>query len=110
MEAAGTSTSTISRVRSQYIAEGLDEALSEKPRPGAARKLSDRQVQRIIAVACTDPPEGFARWSVRLLTEEVHRRGLVGAGVSRERIRLVLRDHDLKPWREKNVVRPGTHG
>ena len=104
VEAACTSTSTISRIRRQYIDDGLGLALKEKPRPGAKPKLTARQEQAVIAIACTDPPEGFARWSVRLLTAEVHKRKLVGDGVSRERIRLVLRDHDLKPWREKNVV------
>jgi transposase len=107
VSAARTSTSTISRVRMQYINEGLDAALSEKPRPGAVPKLNAGQIQSIIAVACTEPPQGFARWSVRLLTEEVHSRGLADPGVSRERIRLILRDHDIKPWREKNVVRAG---
>lgn len=105
VDAASTSTSTIGRVRRRYVDEGLDSALSERPRPGAARKLSTAQVQKIIAIACTDPPEGFARWSVRLLAEEVGRRGLSDVPIGRECIRLVLRDHDLKPWREKNVVR-----
>jgi hypothetical protein len=66
--------------------------------------LKPRQEQEIVAVACSSPPEGFARWSVRLLTEEVHRRGIVKS-VSRELIRVVLQQHELKPWLEKNVVR-----
>ena len=109
-EATGASGSTVGRVRRRYVDEGLKSALGERPRPGARPKLSERQTQQIIAVVCTDPPEGFARWSVRLLTAEIHRRGLVDSPVSRERIRLVLRDHDLKPWREKNVVRSEAYG
>ncbi len=102
-EATGSSTSTVGRVRRQYCQEGLAEALKEKPRPGARPKLSVRQEQEIAALACTSPPKGFARWSIRLLTEEAIRRRICEP-VSHERIRIVLRDHDLKPWREKNVV------
>ncbi len=50
------------------------------------------------------PPEGRARWTVRLLVEEVVKRKLVPR-VGRETIRVLLETHDLKPWREKNVVR-----
>jgi hypothetical protein len=53
------------------------------------------------------PPEGQARWSVRLIATEAVKRKLVSA-VSRETIRLLLQNHDLKPWREKNVVRGRT--
>ncbi|MCP5090360.1 MAG: helix-turn-helix domain-containing protein [Gammaproteobacteria bacterium] len=103
--AAGSSVSTVGRVRRSYCEEGLEAALSERPRPGGPRKLTVSQEQAIVALVCSDPPGGFSRWSIRLLTEVVHERGLVDDPVSRERIRVVLRDHGLKPWREKNVVR-----
>ena len=61
----------------------------------------------MIALACTDPPDGYDRWSLRLLAEHVVKRGIV-VTVGRETIRRVLEAHDLKPWREKNVVRPKT--
>ena len=103
-DATEASVSTIGRVRQQYGDDGLDTALGELPRSGSPLKLTPRQEQEIVAVACSNPPEGFARWSLRLLTEEVHRRGVVQA-VSRELIRVVLHHHELKPWLEKNVVR-----
>lgn len=103
--ATGSSTSTVGRVRRRYCEEGLDAALSERPRPGGSSKLSEKQAQRVVALACTDPPEGFARWSLRLLTSEAIRRRIVPE-VSREPIRVVLREHGIKPWREKNVVHP----
>jgi len=101
--ATNSSTSTVGRVRSRFCEEGLKSALSERPRPGVRPKLSAQEEQRVVALACTDPPDGFARWSVRLLTAEAIRQGLVPK-VSRERIRVVLQEHDIKPWREKNVV------
>ena len=101
--ATGSSTSTIWRVRRRYRDRGLEGALVEAARPGAPGKLTKVDEQRVAALACTDPPPGFARWSVRLLHEEATKRKIV-SGVSRERIRIVLRDHGLKPWQEKNVV------
>ena len=73
-------------------------------RPGKAAGLDQQEQQRIIAVVCSPPPEGRVRWTVRLLTEEVIKRKLVPR-VGRETIRILLESHDLKPWREKNVVR-----
>jgi putative transposase len=81
-----------------------ERAVFDAARPGKAPALDQQQQQRIIAVVCSPPPEGRARWTVRLLTEEVIKRKLV-PHVGRETIRVLLESHDLKPWREKNVVR-----
>jgi putative transposase len=86
---------------------GLDGALYEKQRPGAAEALDANQKQRIIAMVCSDPPEGRARWPVRLVAEEAVKRKLAPR-VGRETIQILLLHHDLKPWREKNVVRRGS--
>src|ERR1039457_6045321 len=63
--------------------------------------------QRIIAMVCSEPPAGQARWSVRLIAQEAVRRKLVPK-VGRECIRILLKSHDLKPWRKKKLVRGGT--
>jgi transposase len=94
----------IRNVAHRYEKGGLERALYEKARPGAAEVLDDGQKQRIIAMVCSDPPEGRARWTVRLVVEEAVKRRLVPR-VGRETIRVLLLHHDLKPWREKNVVR-----
>ena len=91
----------------RYIEGGLDRALYEKQRPGASPVLDASQKQRIIAMVCSDPPEGRARWTVRLIVQEAIKRKLV-PDVGRETIRVLLESHDLKPWREKNVVRGRT--
>jgi hypothetical protein len=88
----------------RYPEGGLDRALYEKSRPGAAPLLSPSEKQRIVAMVCSDPPEGRARWTVRLIAEEAVKRKLVPRA-GRETIRILLQSHDLKPWREKNVVR-----
>jgi transposase len=91
----------------RYQQAGLNGALYEKQRPGAAEVLDSKQKQRIIAMVCSDPPEGRARWTVRLVTQEAVKRKLVPT-IGRETIRILLLHHDLKPWREKNVVRSGS--
>jgi transposase len=90
----------------RYEQSGLEQALYEKQRPGAATLLEPKERQRIIAMVCSDPPAGRARWTVRLVAEEAVKRRLVPR-VGRETIRLLLLHDDLKPWREKNVERAG---
>ena len=97
----------IRKVGHRYIEGGFDRAVYEKERPGAVSVLEDSQNQRIIAMVCATPPEGYARWTVRLVAEQAVKRRLVPR-VGRETIRVLLLSHDLKPWREKNVVRAGT--
>ena len=108
----GLSAKAVWQIGKRYQQSGLERGLYDAARPGAAPALDGEQRQRIIAVACSQPPSGRARWTVRLLTEEAIKRKLVPR-VGRETIRVLLQSHDLKPWREKNVVRggvgPGVH-
>src|SRR5579863_2730537 len=97
----------IRKIGHRYQEGGLERALYEKQRPGAEALLEDSEKQRIIAMVCSSPPEGFARWTVRLVAEEAVKRRLVPR-IGRETIRVLLLSHDLKPWREKNVVRGRT--
>jgi putative transposase len=99
----GVAVNTVYQVRKRYLEDGLERALYDRPRPGAKPVLDTRQKQRIIAMVCSSPPPGQARWTVRLITAEAQKRKLVQQ-VGREAIRILLLSHDLKPWREKNVV------
>ena len=92
----------IRKLGHRYEQGGLEAALYEKQRPGATAVLDASQKQRVIAMVCSDPPEGRARWTVRLVAQEAVKRKLVPR-VGRETIRILLLSHDLKPWREKNV-------
>lgn len=89
----------IRKVGHRYREGGLERALYERPRPGAAEALNDSQKQRLIAMVCSSPPQGRARWTVRLVAEEAVKRKLAPR-VGRETIRILLLD-DLKPWRKK---------
>jgi transposase len=102
----GVAAKTVRAIARRYEEEGLEAALYEKPRPGQPRLLDAGRSQRIIAMVCGPPPEGRARWSVRLIAQEAVKRKFA-LRVGRETIRILLTHHDLKPWREKNVVRGG---
>src|SRR5664280_274977 len=68
-----TTKSMVYRVRKQLVEEGLDAVLSRKARetPPVARIFDGEKEAKLIALACSGPPEGFARWSLRLLEEKV---------------------------------------
>jgi transposase len=76
-EAAMVSKGTVSNVKRRYFEEGLAGALYEKPRPGAKRKVDGEVEARLIALACSDPPEGQSRWTLRLLAGELIALGVV---------------------------------
>jgi putative transposase len=94
---------SVRAIAQRYRDHGLERALYERPRKGHAELLDAAEKQRIIAMVCSSPPEGRARWTVRLVAQEAVKRKVV-ARVGRETIRVLLESHDLKPWREKNVV------
>jgi len=95
------------QIGQRFLRGGLERALYDQARSGGPPLLNAQEQQRIIALACSQPPAGQARWTIRLLAQEAIKRKLVPR-VGRETIRVVLQSHDTKPWREKNVVRGGT--
>jgi len=70
-EQVNTSIATVQRVRQRFVLAGLDGALKEKPRSGAPPKITSRQRAQITSLACSEPPEGYARWSLRLLATKL---------------------------------------
>lgn len=86
----GVHRQSIWRTKKRFLEEGLDSALSDRQRPGQPRKYDERQEAEIIAMACTTPPKGQKRWTVRLLTERMRRRKGFET-LNRETVRLVLK-------------------
>jgi len=70
-EAAMVSQGTVSNLKRRYFEGGITGALYDKPRPGAKRKVDGEVEARLIALACSDPPEGCERWTLRLLANEL---------------------------------------
>lgn len=98
------SIDTVKRRRDRYQLDGLKSALNDAPRSGQPSKISSEQEQMIVAIACTESPPGTSHWSHRLLAQEVVKRG-IAKSLSHQTIHMILQRHELKPWREKNVVR-----
>ena len=88
------SRATVSNTKKRYREEGLQNALTEKPRSGQPKKYTNKQEAEIIAMACTDPPKGRKRWTIRLLTERMKRRKGFET-INRETIRLTLKKAKL---------------
>src|SRR4028118_983677 len=68
---------TVYNLQKRYLAEGLESALTEKPRSGKPRVISGEQKARITALACSEAPVGHARWTLRLLADKAVEFGLV---------------------------------
>ena len=103
------SASTVGRVRTRFVKEGLDSALNERPRPGQKRKLDGRQEAHLIAVACSDAPEGHADWTLQLLADKVVAMGFAES-ISLETVRQMLKKNELKPWKKKEWCIPEVSG
>jgi DNA-binding transcriptional ArsR family regulator len=71
-DAVEVSQPTVSRVRKQYFEEGMEAALNRRPTNREYhRKLDGEHEARLVALACSEPPEGQARWSLRLLADRM---------------------------------------
>jgi hypothetical protein len=81
VQALETSVSMVYRVRRQLVEEGLEAVLSRKAttRPSVPRIFDGEKEARLIALACSRPPEGQARWTLRLLESKVVELGIVEA-------------------------------
>jgi transposase len=89
--AVDVSARTVARVRARFSAQGLAAALARKPPDRVYRRKLDRaQEARLVAIACTVPPPGQARWSLRLLAQRLVELEVV-AGISPETVRATLK-------------------
>jgi transposase len=100
-EQLGLCKATVYNIRRRYCTEGLEAALQEKPRPGAPKKFDGRQEARFTAIACSDPPMGRQRWTLRLLTDKVVDLELVES-ISPATVRTWLKKTHSTPGRSVN--------
>jgi transposase len=91
-EAVEVSVPTIERVRQRFVEQGLDAALVRKPqeRPGRQPTLDGRAEARLIALACSAPPEGRREWTMQLLADKLVEPEVVPT-VSDETVRRALK-------------------
>lgn len=92
--------STVYRVRKQFVEEGLEAALNERPRPGGTRLLDSKMEATLVAVACSKPPAGRSGWTMQLLADRL----IVLTDletVSADTVRRRLGEKKIKPWQKK---------
>lgn len=90
MAALNVSRPCVERIRKRFVADGIERALKEDPRPGQKRRLDGRAEATLIATACTEAPEGHEHWSLRLLAGKLVQLGVVDT-VSHETVRQTLK-------------------
>jgi transposase len=71
VEALKVSRTTVNRIRKRYCEGGLEFALYEKPRSGAPPKIDGRVEAQLTLLACSEPPEGRSKWTLRLLADKL---------------------------------------
>jgi len=102
----GCTWRSICDIRKRYCTEGLERALEDAPRSGRPAIFTAKQKATVVALACTEAPEGHALWTLDLLVEKA---GQEGINIGRNKVWTILRENDLKPWRKKNVVHSASH-
>lgn len=94
---------TVGRVRKRFVEEGLQASLGERPRPGQRRKLSPKQQAHVVAIACTDAPDGHTHWTLQLLADKVVELEFASS-ISLETVRQLLKKTNSSPGRTKSGV------
>ncbi|MBU2054414.1 MAG: IS630 family transposase, partial [Proteobacteria bacterium] len=101
-----TSMRKIDRVKKRFVEEGLDVALNRRKGSRIYVKKADGDFEaHLIALSCSAPPEGFARWSLRLLADKVVELAYIDS-ISHEAVRRVFKKNEIKPWQRKGWVIP----
>jgi transposase len=96
--ALGVGICTVGRVRKRLVTQGLQQALDPKPQPSRPDKIKIKGnvEQRLVQLACTDPPEGRCRWTLELLADEMVALGLADS-ISTETVRQALQKTTCSP-------------
>jgi transposase len=93
-------TSTVYRVKKRFVEREFEVVLDDDPRPGGSRKLTGREEALLVAVACSKPPSGRARWTMQLLADAFVSM-TEHTSLSDETVRRRLAEKSIKPWQEK---------
>jgi transposase len=105
-EAVRVSVRTIERVRQRFVEDGLEAALRPRPSPRVyTRKLDGDQEAKLVALACSEPPEGKKRWTLRLLAERMVELEIVPE-LSHETVRQTLKKERTQAASAADVVHP----
>ena len=104
-EAVSISAATVARVRRRFAEEGLEAAINDRPPSGRERKLSGRQEAHLVAIACSNAPEGHTNWTLQLLANQVVAMEFAGS-ISLETVRQILKKTNSNHGRRKSGASP----
>ena len=106
--ALGVGQSTVERIRKRCVEEGVESALNRKKQLRRRQKRLDGEGEaRLIAIACGEPPEGRASWTLKLLADQLVECEIVET-ISTETVRQALKKNELKPWLKQSwCIPPG---
>lgn len=90
VSALNTSRPTVERIRKRFVEGNLEKGLYDDPRPGSKTKLDGRAEAELIALACSDAPDGHEKWSLRMLADKLVELDIVD-GISHETVRQTLK-------------------
>lgn len=90
--------STVERTRKRFVEGGVERALTDRPRPGKARLLDGKKEAFLVALACSDPPEGREEWTMQLLADRLIELGVVDS-ITDETVRRTLKKTTSNPGR-----------
>lgn len=94
----GIHENTVDRIRKDFHKIGIDRVHHQTPADPPNKPVFDGETEaRVIAVACSEPPDGRSRWTIQLLTEKIISLQIVPSS-SKETVRKVLHQNELKPW------------
>lgn len=89
-----TSVQTVERLRKRFVEEGLESSLNNKPKKAKARKLDGESEAKLIALACSDAPEGHSKWTLKLLADKLVELECVES-IAKETVRRTLKKTNL---------------
>ena len=104
-EALDVAEGTVFRIKRRFAEAGLEGVLKDRPQAHRYRKLDDRGEAHLIALACSEPPEGHEHWTLRLLAGKVVELGLA-LSLSHETVRLHLKKTPSSRGRSRSGAFP----
>lgn len=96
---------TVERTRRRFVEDGMERAIKDRPRPGPKSKLTAKQLAQLTTLACTDPPDGWNRWTLRLLADKMVELEFVDS-LSHETVREALKKINLSLGKTRNGAFP----
>lgn len=99
----GINRGTVYDTCNNYKTGGYENIIKEKPRSGAPKKISERAIAHITALACSTPPEGRCRWTLRLLADRIVELKYVDS-ISHNKVGQILKKMKSNPGRKNNGV------